>query len=67
MRQAMKLAEQGIGHNRPNPMVVAVEVLSLDLIAAWSIGVFYIIALGAAYGIRFKEGKWKSIRVIEGE
>ncbi len=49
------------------PTYLAVEVLSLDLIAAWSIGVFYIIALGAAYGIRFKEGKWKSIRVIERE
>lgn len=49
------------------PTYLAVEVLSLDLIAAWSIGVFYIIALGAAYGIRFKEGKWKSMRVIERE
>lgn len=49
------------------PTYLAVEVLSLDLTTAWTIGIFYIIALGAAYGTRFRGGKWKSMRVIERE
>ena len=49
------------------PTYLAVEVLSLDLTTAWTIGIFYIVALGAAYGTRFRGGKWKSMRVIERE
>jgi len=47
------------------PMYVAVEVFRADLYTAWTLATFYICALGLAFMMRYRQGKWKSMRVIE--
>ena len=47
------------------PTYLALEVFDLGLKAAWSAGLAYIISLSVAYGLRYKSGKWMSMRVIE--
>ena len=47
------------------PTYLALEVFDLGLKAAWSAGLAYIISLAVAYGLRYKTGKWMSMRVIE--
>jgi MATE family multidrug resistance protein len=47
------------------PMYVAVEVFQAGLYAAWTLATFYICALGIAFMMRYLQGKWKSMRVIE--
>jgi MATE family multidrug resistance protein len=47
------------------PAYVAVVVLGYKLMAAWTIGTFYIAILGWVFYLRFRGGKWKSLRVIE--
>ena len=47
------------------PMYVAVEVLQAGLYTTWALATFYICSLGIAFMIRYRQGKWKSMRVIE--
>jgi MATE family multidrug resistance protein len=47
------------------PMYVAVEVFRAGLYTAWTLATFYICALGLAFMMRYRQGKWKSMRVIE--
>jgi len=47
------------------PMYVAVEVLQAGLYTTWALATFYICALGIAFMMRYRQGKWKSMRVIE--
>jgi MATE family multidrug resistance protein len=47
------------------PMYVAVEIFQAGLYAAWTLATFYICALGIAFMMRYRQGKWKSMRVIE--
>jgi MATE family multidrug resistance protein len=47
------------------PMYVAVEVLRAGLYTTWVLATFYICTLGIAFMMRYRQGKWKSMRVIE--
>ena len=47
------------------PMYVAVEILQAGLYTTWALATFYICALGIAFMMRYRQGKWKSMRVIE--
>ena len=47
------------------PMYVAVEVFRAGLYVAWTLATFYICALGIAFMMRYRQGKWKSMRIIE--
>ncbi|MFW6147620.1 MAG: MATE family efflux transporter [Thermodesulfobacteriota bacterium] len=47
------------------PIYVAVEVFGAGLYTAWTIVTLYISALGLAFMWRYRQGKWKSMKVIE--
>jgi len=47
------------------PMYVAVEVLQAGLYTTWALATFYICTLGIAFMMRYRQGKWKSMKVIE--
>ncbi len=47
------------------PCYVAYFVLGLGIYSGWFIITFYIALLGNIFLIRFRNGKWKSMRVIE--
>lgn len=47
------------------PVYVAVEVMGGGLYTAWSLATLYICALGLAFMLRYLQGKWKKMRVIE--
>jgi len=47
------------------PMYVAVEILRVGLYTTWVLATCYICALGIAFMLRYRQGKWKSMRVIE--
>ena len=47
------------------PMYVAVEVLRAGLYTTWVLATFYICTLGIAFMMRYRQGKWKSMSVIE--
>ena len=47
------------------PTYIALEIFDLGLKTAWSIGSAYIISLTLVFGLRYKTGKWTSMRVIE--
>lgn len=47
------------------PIYVAVEVLGAGLYAAWTLATVYISVLGLAFWLRYRQGKWKRMRVIE--
>ena len=47
------------------PIYVAVEVFSAGLYAAWILTTLYICALGMAFMMRYRQGKWKIMMVIE--
>ena len=49
------------------PTYIIVEVLELGMTAVWSTGIIYVLGLGIAYYVRFKLGKWRTMRVIEKE
>jgi MATE family multidrug resistance protein len=42
-----------------------VEIFGAGLYAAWSFATAYVIALGCIFFLRFRQGRWKSMRVIE--
>lgn len=47
------------------PIWLALEVFGGGIYAAWSICVAYIISLGLAFWLRYRNGAWKKMRVIE--
>jgi MATE family multidrug resistance protein len=47
------------------PVYLAVEVFGAGLYAAWTLATIYISALGLAFMWRYRQGKWKGMRVIE--
>ena len=47
------------------PVYVAVEILGAGIYAAWTLATFYVCALGIAFMLRYRQGKWKKMRVIE--
>ncbi len=47
------------------PVYLAVEVFGAGLYVAWALATAYICALGVVLMIRYRQGKWKTMRVIE--
>ena len=47
------------------PTFIALELMGWGLEAAWAIGVVYIIGLAVAFTLRYRAGKWRTMRVIE--
>jgi MATE family multidrug resistance protein len=47
------------------PVYVAVEVVGAGIYAAWTVATVYVSALGMAFMLRYRQGKWKRMRVIE--
>jgi MATE family multidrug resistance protein len=47
------------------PIYVIVEILHAGIYAAWTLLMFYIWTLGLAFMLRYRQGKWKKMRVIE--
>jgi len=47
------------------PVYVAVEIMGAGIYTAWTIATFYVCALGLAFMLRYRQGKWKRMRVIE--
>ena len=49
------------------PTFLIIEIFHLGLNVAWISGVAYVLCLGIVYYLRFKAGKWESMRVIESQ
>ena len=49
------------------PVYLAVEVIGAGVYTAWSLATLYISALGIAFMLRYRQGKWKGMRVIEAQ
>src|SRR5512136_2029070 len=49
------------------PIYVAIEVMGAGIYAAWTIATIYVCALGMAFMLRYRQGKWKRMRVIESQ
>jgi MATE family multidrug resistance protein len=47
------------------PVYLAVEVIGAGIYTAWTLATFYACALGLAFMLRYRQGKWKKMRVIE--
>jgi len=47
------------------PTWVVVSVLHWGIMAAWTSATAYVIVLGFVFFLRFRQGKWKGMRVIE--
>jgi len=47
------------------PAYIAIELLGAGLYTAWTIVTLYVCALGIAFMLRYRHGKWKKMRVIE--
>lgn len=47
------------------PTYLAVEVFAGGIYSVWAIATFYVCALGVAFMLRYRQGKWKKMRVIE--
>jgi MATE family multidrug resistance protein len=47
------------------PIYIAVEVLDAGIYTAWTLVTFYVCSLGLAFMLRYRQGKWKKMRVIE--
>ena len=47
------------------PVYLAVEVIGAGLYTAWTLATIYICALGVAFMLRYRQGKWKKMKVIE--
>jgi multidrug resistance protein, MATE family len=48
------------------PVYLAIEVFGAGLYVAWALATTYICALGIVFMIRYRQGKWKTMQVIEG-
>jgi len=49
------------------PVYLVVEVLEFGLMLAWVLATVYVTMLGVIFYLRFRGGKWKTMRVIEQE
>ncbi|MGD9040646.1 MAG: MATE family efflux transporter [Desulfobacteraceae bacterium] len=49
------------------PVYLAVEVIGAGIYTAWTLATLYISALGLAFMLRYRQGKWKGMRVIEAQ
>jgi MATE family multidrug resistance protein len=49
------------------PVYLAVEVIGAGIYTAWTLATVYISALGLAFMLRYRQGKWKGMRVIEAQ
>lgn len=47
------------------PTYLAVEVFHAGVYTVWTIATLYVCALGLAFMLRYRQGKWKDMRVIE--
>jgi len=47
------------------PVYVAIEFLGCGIYTAWTLATFYVCTLGLAFMFRYRQGKWKKMRVIE--
>ena len=47
------------------PVYLAVEVFGAGIYMAWTLATLYICALGIAFMMRYRQGKWKRMRVID--
>ncbi len=47
------------------PVYFAVEVMDAGIYTVWVLATFYVCALGIAFMLRYRQGKWKKMRVIE--
>jgi MATE family multidrug resistance protein len=47
------------------PVYLAIEVLGAGIYTAWTLVTAYACALGMAFMLRYRKGKWKRMRVIE--
>jgi MATE family multidrug resistance protein len=47
------------------PSYIAIEILGAGILAGWAIATVYVCLLGLAFWLRFRSGKWRSMRVIE--
>jgi MATE family multidrug resistance protein len=47
------------------PTYIAIEVLDAGIYTAWSLATFYVCCLGMAFMLRYRQGKWRRMRVIE--
>ncbi len=49
------------------PLYLAIEIIGAGLYTAWTLATLYICALGLAFMLRYRQGKWKDMRVIEAQ
>ena len=49
------------------PVYLAVQFIGAGLYTAWTLATLYISALGVAFMLRYRQGKWKKMRVIEAQ
>jgi MATE family multidrug resistance protein len=47
------------------PVYIAVEIVGAGLYTAWTLATVYICALGVAFMLRYRQGRWMKMRVIE--
>jgi multidrug resistance protein, MATE family len=47
------------------PSYIAINYFNASIYQLWAIASFYVFSLGLTFFLRFKYGKWKSMRVIE--
>jgi MATE family multidrug resistance protein len=47
------------------PSFVAITWLSASVYVCWAIASLYVVALGIAFFLRYRQGKWEAMRVIE--
>ncbi|MFC1824343.1 MATE family efflux transporter [Thermodesulfobacteriota bacterium] len=47
------------------PVYLAIEVIGAGIYTAWTLASCYVCALGVAFVLRYRKGKWKKMRVIE--
>ena len=49
------------------PVYLAIEVMGAGIYSAWTLASLYACALGLAFMLRYRQGKWKKMRVIESQ
>ena len=47
------------------PVYIAVEIMGAGLYTVWILAVLYGASLGTAFLLRYGNGKWKQMRIIE--
>jgi MATE family multidrug resistance protein len=47
------------------PSFVAITWLSASVYVCWAIASLYVVSLGVAFFLRYRQGKWESMRVID--